>query len=92
MHFFRHIAHRFPLLLLSVGAVIALLLALGHKGCLEGYNFGCGQYYYTDIPNWQDYFVRLHYVVGHSLWFYVLLFFLWGLLMMRLWQWLDRKL
>ncbi len=86
------ITRRLPLLLLAAGIVVSTCLALGHKGCIDGYNFGCGQYYYTDIPNWQDYFVRLHYYAAHSLWLYIALFFVWGLLMMKLWQWLDKKL
>ena len=38
----------------AVGA--AVWVAAGRHGLLPGLDFGPGQYYYTDIPNWERYF------------------------------------
>lgn len=60
-----------------------------HLGLIDGLEFGCGQYYYTDIPDWQRYFSveRYHDHLPKALSF--VLFFAWGYLMYRLWRWID---
>ena len=43
-------------------AVITAFYMMYHgMGLLEGFDFGAGQYYYTDIPGWQKYFVPDYY-------------------------------
>lgn len=54
--------------------------------------FGSGQYYYTDIPKWQEYFMINHYSDTVSLVILIFLFFLWGFLMYKLWIWVDKKI
>ena len=62
-----------------------------HLGLIEGLDFGCGQYYYTDIPGWEKYF-SVEGVKGHlPKALYVALFFLWGWAMYKFWGWIDRK-
>lgn len=73
-------------------AVCAAVYAMvNHLGLIDGLDFGCGQYYYTDIPNWEKYFSadRFHDTYSKSLYF--VLFFLWGYFMYRLWKWIDRN-
>ena len=59
-------------------------------GLIQGLNFGPGQYYYTDIPNWQRYFVYEHFHSNVSMILLIILFFIWGYAMYRLWSFLDR--
>ena len=77
------------LVMIAATALAAWCIA-GHYGLLPGCDFGCGQYYYTDIPDWPKYFclesVADHY--PHAL--YYALFFLWGFVVYRLWRWVDR--
>lgn len=72
-------------------AVAAATLAMRHAGLIDGLDFGCGQYYYTDIPDWQKYFSGDG--VGGSVPFWVcfLLFALWGCLVYLAWVWIDRN-
>ena len=57
-----------------------------HLGLIEGLDFGCGQYYYTDIPNWEKYFSVEGVKDTCPRWVYYLLFAVWGYLMYRLWR------
>lgn len=73
--------------------VVATLVAAGmmvcHMGLIDGLDFGCGQYYYTDIPNWQKWFAGNCFTDTLPRWIYYVLFFVWGYAMYRLWTWLD---
>jgi hypothetical protein len=60
-------------------------------GQIEGLNFGPGQYFYTDIPNWQEYFLVDYYDCKTPMWVLIALFFAWGFLMFKVWGWLDSK-
>ena len=62
-----------------------------HLGLIEGLDFGCGQYYYTDIPGWEKYFSVKGVVDGLPRGVYYLLFFAWGYAMFRLWRWIDSR-
>ncbi len=74
-------------------AVVAAVYAMSHRmGQLPGFDFGAGQYYYTDIPGWQKYFLVDAYDNQVPLAVLIGLFFAWGFLMYRLWCFLDRKL
>ena len=46
---------RFAAILTAVVMALALAAAayamVRHLGLVDGLDFGCGQYYYTDIPN-----------------------------------------
>lgn len=62
-----------------------------HYGYIDGLDFGCGQYYYTDIPNWQKYFSRDYFTSNHPFILFISLFFIWGFLMVKLWIWIDKR-
>ena len=73
----------------AVGA--AVWVAAGRHGLLPGLDFGPGQYYYTDIPNWERYFSVDGIAADCPAWVYYLAFAIWGWLMYCLWRWIDRR-
>lgn len=72
--------------------LIAVYMMANGMGQVPGIDFGPGQYYYTDIPGWQKYFVPDFYENHVPMSVLIGLFFAWGFLMFRLWMFLDRKL
>ncbi|MDE3275024.1 MAG: hypothetical protein PUJ80_03255, partial [Verrucomicrobiota bacterium] len=66
-------------------------VAAGRHGLLPGLDFGPGQYYYTDIPNWERYFSVDGIAADCPAWVYYLVFAIWGWLMYCLWRWIDRR-
>ena len=77
---------------IMVAAVLAATyLICGQYGLLPGLDFGCGQYYYTDIPGWEKYCSVEGVTDNLPKALYFALFFLWGYAMYRLWCWIDRK-
>lgn len=79
-------------LIFLISCGIAIYIMAGNIGQVPGIDFGPGQYYYTDIPGWQKYFLPNPYSNQVPLSILILLFFAWGLLMYRLWTYLDKKL
>lgn len=75
-----------------VAIIVAIYMMYHGMGHVEGFDFGPGQYYYTDIPGWQKYFVGDFYDNPVPLWVLIALFFAWGFLMYRLWVFLDKRL
>ena len=75
--------------IMGVAVVTAAVLMFGQYGMIPGLDFGCGQYYYTDIPDWQKYFSVKGVVDNCPRWVYFVLFSLWGYVMYRFWVWLD---
>ena len=73
-----------------VAVLAATVLICRHAGLLPGLDFGCGQYYYTDIPGWEKYFSVEGLKSSCPRWVYYLLFAVWGYLMYRLWRRIDR--
>ena len=45
-------------------ACISVYIMVNQIGQVEGVLCGPGQYFYTDIPNWRDYFLRDYYYFG----------------------------
>lgn len=82
---------KYALITLAITTVVSLYMMTQRIGLIDGLQFGCGQYYYTDIPNWQHYFQTDHYQSPVSMLFLITVFFIWGYLMMKLWFWLDHK-
>ena len=76
--------------IMGVAVVTAAVLMCGQYGMIPGLDFGCGQYYYTDIPDWPKYFSVKGVVENCPRWVYYALFFAWGWCMYRAWLWLDR--
>jgi len=72
-------------MVMTVAVITAAFLMFGHYGMISGLDFGCGQYYYTDIPDWPKYFSVKGIVENCPAWVYYLVFVLWGYLMYRLW-------
>lgn len=70
---------------------VAMYMMAKGMGQVPGIEFGPGQYYYTDIPGWQKYFVPNHYENHVPLMVLIGLFFAWGFLMYKAWVWLDNK-
>ena len=86
---------RFAAILTAVVMALALVAAayamVRHLGLVDGLDFGCGQYYYTDIPNWQDYFSGEAYRDRFPKALYFVLFFAWGYVTYRFWKWVDAR-
>ena len=59
---------------------IAVYMMANNMGQVAGIDFGPGQYYYTDIPGWQKYFLPDHYENPVPLGVLLFLFFSWGFL------------
>ena len=77
--------------IMVVAVLAAIWLMCGQYGLIPGLDFGCGQYYYTDIPDWQKDFSVKGIVDNCPRWVYFVLFFLWGYAMYRLWRWIDKR-
>lgn len=75
-----------------IACVVSIYIMKNNIGLIEGLNFGPGQYYYTDIPNWQKYFATEHFHNGISMFIFIALFFIWGYIMYKLWIFLDKKI
>lgn len=74
-----------------VAAVLAATaLICGRCGQIPGLDFGCGQYYYTDIPSWERYFSVDGLRSSCPRWIYYVLFAGWGYATYRLWRRIDR--
>ena len=70
----------------------AALWIMGHlMGLSENLDFGAGAYYYTDMPGFEKWFNSVPYVSTVPSWLIILLFLGWGILMMKLWLWIDKK-
>lgn len=77
---------RICLVIFVIAIIFAIFLIKNQSGLIEGLDFGAGQYYYTDIPNWQNYFTGTKFFTNIPIWIYFLLFFAWGYLMYKIWK------
>lgn len=78
------------LILITLG--LTLYCMVNHLGLIDGLDFGAGAYYYADIPEFAKYVDGNHYVSETPAWLLIALFLLWGLLMYKLWTWLEKKI
>ena len=62
-----------------------------HLGLIEGLDFGPGQYYYTDIPDWPRCFSSAGVADAPPVWVCYALFAAWGLLAYWLWRAVERR-
>ena len=76
--------------IMGVAVVTAVVLMCGQYGMIPGLDFGCGQYYYTDIPSWERYFSVDGLRSSCPRWIYYVLFAGWGYATYRLWRRIDR--
>ena len=77
--------------IMVAATLLASVAIVFHKGLVPGLDFGCGQYYYTDIPGWEKLFSMEGVRDGLPIWIYFVLFFLWGVLMYKAWAWIDSR-
>lgn len=71
--------------------LVAVYMMSQNMGQVQGIDFGPGQYYYTDIPGWQKYFLKNSYDNHVPVSVLIGLFFAWGYVMYRFWCFLDKK-
>ncbi|MBS5300798.1 MAG: hypothetical protein KHY39_07060 [Clostridiaceae bacterium] len=79
---------------LAVAATIAAIAEAVHImkngfGLLEQLDFGAGAYYYADIPGFASLVNGSHYQSPVSMPVLIALFLIWGVLMYRLWSWME---
>ena len=72
-------------LVMGLAVIVVAVLMCRQSGMIPGLDFGCGQYYYTDIPNWTKYFSVAGVIEHTPRWVYYLLFAGWGYFMYWLW-------
>ncbi len=79
--------------LIMVPTVITAIYIMVHGlGLQDSLDFGAGAYFYVDMPNFERWTVPDFYQSPVSMWVLIVLFLIWGVLMWKLWNWLDRKM
>ena len=81
----------FGLAFIAVILILVVYIMANGLGLIEGLDFGAGAYYYADIPEFAKYVNANHFSSSFPMWVHIGLFLLWGVLMYRLWTWLDKK-
>ncbi|WP_294293886.1 hypothetical protein [Pseudobutyrivibrio sp.] len=71
---------------------LAVYIMANGLGLVDGLDFGAGAYYYADIPQFAKYVNGEHFKSAFPMWIHIVLFLIWGVLMYKLWIWLDKKL
>ena len=71
---------------------LAVYIMANGLGLVDGLDFGAGACYYADIPQFAKYVNGEHFKSAFPMWIHIVLFLIWGVLMYRLWIWLDKKL
>lgn len=69
----------------------ALYIMANGLGLASSLDFGAGAYYYADIPNYERFDNGKLFVSYVPRWVHYLLFLIWGALMYRLWNHIDKK-
>lgn len=74
-------------------AVLALVIYImgNHLGLIDSLDFGAGAYYYADMPGFENFVNGSHYTSQTPMWVLIVLFLIWGAIMYRIWNWLDKK-
>jgi len=79
---------------LIVGAailIVAVYIMAHGLGLSDSLDFGAGAYYYADIPGFENTDSGTSFVSSVPVWVHILLFLVWGLLMYKLWCWIDKR-
>ena len=76
---------------MAAATVAAVGFMLAQCGRLPGLDFGPGQYYYTDIPDWPRYFSSAGIVGSPPGWVCYALFAAWGGLAYWFWRLVERR-
>jgi hypothetical protein len=76
-----------------IGAVLSVCLYImaNGLGLQPELDFGAGAYYYTDIPDFDQYTEKARFQARLPYWVYLVLFLAWGALMYAAWKWIDKK-
>lgn len=78
--------------IVAAAAIIGSIWIMARgKGLQEGLDFGAGAYYYADIPEFEKYLAWDAFKEALPYWVYVILFLLWGVIIYRIWVWIDKK-
>ena len=75
---------------MMIAAVCAAYFMLNGYGLVDGLDFGCGQYYYTDIPDWARRFSSSCFTGERHLALIIILFATWAYAMYRFWIFVDK--
>ncbi len=76
---------------MAAATIAAVGFMLAQCGRLPGLDFGPGQYYYTDIPNWPRYFSSAGIAGSPPGWVCYALFAAWGGLAYWFWRLVERR-
>ena len=76
---------------MALALAAAAYAMVRHLGLVDGLDFGCGQYYYTDIPNWQDYLSGEAHPHRFPQALHFALFFAPCYVTYRFWKWVDAR-
>ena len=76
-----------------VAVLILVVYIMAHGlGLIDSLDFGAGAYYYADIPQFSKYVNGEHFDSAFPMWIHIVLFLIWGVVMYKVWTWLDKKL
>lgn len=79
--------------ILSIAIIALFYIIHNNLGLISGLDFGPGQYYYTDLPDWQErFFGKNSITMGtkHPLLFFIG-FFIWGFICYKLLKWTENN-
>ncbi|KJS81441.1 MAG: hypothetical protein JM58_16745 [Peptococcaceae bacterium BICA1-8] len=81
------------ILVLASVLIVAIYIMRNNIGLIEGLDFGPGQYYYTDLPGWEEiFFGEKSITLGTKQPFLFFgLFFLWGYACFKFISWMESK-
>lgn len=75
---------------MTTAAIAVAFFMVNGYGLVDGLDFGCGQYYYTDIPDWAWRFSRSCFTGERHLALIIILFATWAYAMYRFWIFVDK--
>ena len=78
-------------MVLVMTLIAAVYIMVNGVGLIDSLDFGAGAYYYADIPEFTRYTDAAWYTSPVPMWVLIVLFFLWGFLMYRIWCRIESK-
>lgn len=83
---------RIVLIILMIAVLaIAIYIMVNRIGLADDLDFGAGAYYYADIPEYEKLDAKATFISKVPVWVHIVLFLLWGYLMYKLWEWIEKK-
>lgn len=77
--------------IMNVVIVSDIVIMFTESGLSKKLDYGAGAYYYTDIPGFEQMFYTASYVSGNENIYLWILFVLWGVLMIGLFNLINKK-